>query len=439
MKGKFMSQYKDISERFIRYASITTQSEEGHVETPSTECQRDLASLLTSELEEMGASNVVYDEKYCYVYATIPGNIPVDEKKLNARADKDTKHRENLAPILGLMAHMDTSDAVKGLKVSPRLIRNYDGSDIVLDAEGRYVLSLSDYPSLSAHKGDDLIVTDGTSVLGADDKAGVAAIMEMAEFFLNHPEYAHGTIRICFTPDEEVGNGPKNLNTDIFACDYAYTVDGGDLGELQYENFNAADAKIAFRGISTHPGEAYGRMRNAILVAADFISMLPAMEIPSRTRGYEGFFHVEGFTGTTDEAHMDVIIRDHDRKRFEERKKTISKITDTLNERYGRDSVTAEVKDSYYNMREKIEPHMELVENARKAMESLGIKPIISPIRGGTDGCVLSFRGIPCPNLGTGGYNYHSRYEYASVSEMKKNVRLLAKIMNLYAEYELDD
>ncbi|MCI2049989.1 MAG: peptidase T [Lachnospiraceae bacterium] len=447
-----MNEYTDIGERFMAYAAVTTQSEEGHTDTPSTACQRDLAALLAKELAQMGASDVSYDEEHCYVYATVPSNLPLDaeaEKKLAARSDRMSRRRENLAPVIGLMAHMDTSSAVAGKKVIPRRIAAYDGSSIVLNEKLGIVLSPKEYPSLKKHIGSDLIVADGTSVLGGDDKAGVAEIMEVFAFYLSHPEYAHGTIRCCFTPDEEVGNGPENIDLSRFACDYAYTADGGDLGQIEYENFNAASADITINGISTHPGDAKGCMRNAILVAAELIDMFPKTETPFCTSGREGFYHVEQISGTTDRVTLEYLLRDHDRTRFEERKNIVRRITDTINAEYaagagqnGAASKTPAVelvlKDSYYNMREKIEPHMHLIENAEKALLAVGVTPDIKPIRGGTDGCRLSFMGIPCPNLGTGAYNFHSRYEYVSVSEMKKGVEVLKRIINLYAPYELD-
>jgi tripeptide aminopeptidase len=447
------SQYADIGERFMKYASIATQSEEGHPETPSTACQHDLARLLAQELTEMGAADVYYDEEHCYVYATVPSNLPMDEaaeKKLSARSDREAKKRENLAPVIGLMAHMDTSAAVDSRVIRPRRIHGYDGSAITLNEEQKIVLDPAVFPSLKKHIGSDLVVADGTSVLGGDDKAGVAAIMEVFAFYLSHPEYAHGTIRCCFTPDEEVGNGVACIDLTRFACDYAYTIDGGDLGQLEYENFNAASADVVIHGISTHPGDAAGRMRNAILLAGELMSMLPVEETPYYTSGHEGFYHIEQIRGTTDEVTLQYIIRDHDRKKFEERKENFRRIVDELNQEYKGDggthgagseepAVDLKLTDSYFNMKEKIEPHMHLVDNAVKAMKALGIEPIIDPIRGGTDGCQISFRGIPCPNLGAGAYNYHSRYEYVSVNEMARAVDLLVRILNIYAGYELND
>ncbi len=430
-----------IAERFMRYARIFTQSKEGVADTPSTPCQWELARLLQKELEEMGASEVVLDEEKCYVYATIPGNIPADEEKLSGRADRQKKRRENAAPILGLVAHMDTSDAVDASshpEIHPRKIGNYDGGTILLNEEKKISMSPSEYPELAGKKGKTLIVTDGTTVLGGDDKAGVAQIMEAAQFLLQHPEIAHGTIRIMFTPDEEVGNGTRNVNMDEFAVDYGYTVDGGGIGELEYENFNAASAHLSIQGLSTHPGSAKGKMRNALLVAMEFNRLLPADEIPAKTEGYEGFYHLEEMHGTADAAEMDYIIRDHDRAKFEHRKEVVLAAVKTINDRYGAKVITAEISDSYYNMEEKIRPHMHLIDNAKAAMREIGVEPVVSPIRGGTDGAVLSFRGIPCPNLFTGSYNFHSRYEYVVAEEMALGAETLIRILNKYAGYELD-
>ena len=389
----------------------------------------------------MGASDVVLDEEKCYVYATIPGNIPADEGKLSTRDDRKKKRRENSAPILGLVAHMDTSDAVDASahpKIHPRKIENYDGGTIVLNEEKNLSMSPSEYPELAGKRGKTLIVTDGTTVLGGDDKAGVAQIMEAAQFLLQHKEIAHGTVRIMFTPDEEVGNGTRNVNMDEFAVDYGYTVDGGGIGELEYENFNAASAHLTIQGLSTHPGSAKGKMRNALLVAMEYNALLPADEIPAKTEGYEGFYHLEEMHGTADAAEMDYIIRDHDRTKFEHRKEVILKAVQKINDRYGANVMTAEVSDSYYNMEEKIRPHMHLIENAKTAMREIGVEPVVSPIRGGTDGAVMSFRGVPCPNLFTGSYNFHSRYEYVVAEEMALGAETLIRILNKYAGYELD-
>ena len=430
----------EITDRFVSYASVFTQSEEGHTDTPSTDRQRDLARILTKELTDMGAADVYFDEPHCYVYATIPGNIPAKEEELAKRSDRIEKHRENMAPILGFVAHMDTVDAVPGATaVHPRVIDSYDGKDIVLNKDLGIVLSSSEYPDLTRMIGKRLVVTDGTSVLGADDKAGVVQIMEMASFFLSHPDIPHGTLRIMFTPDEETGNGTANVDFDHFACDYAYTIDGGRIGELEYENFNAATAVVTITGKSILPGSAKGVMRNACLVAMEYAALLPALETPYYTEGYEGFYHLEEMQGVTDKAVLTYIIRDHDKGIFEHRKDVVKKAARAINARYGEDIVDVSLKDSYYNMKQKIEPHMHLVENAKKAMEKVGVTPIIDPIRGGTDGCVLSYEGIPCPNLGTGGYNYHSRYEYACIDEMMQGCEILIRLGSYYASYELDE
>ena len=430
--------YSDIGERFIRYASVITQSKEGCPTTPSTPEQRDLAVILRDELEEMGLPEVYYDEEHCYVYATLPGNIPADEAKLALLPDRAAKRRENTAPILGLVAHMDTVDAVAKKEVKPRRICSYDGGDIVLNEEEHVVLSPAMFPSLNRHKGCDLVVTDGTTVLGADDKSGIAVAMEVLDFFINHPEYAHGTIRVCFTPDEEVGNGTLWLDKNRFACDYAYTIDGGGIGDLEYENFNAATAWVKCRGVSCHPGSAKNLMVNALLVAMEYNSMLPALDIPGRTEGYQGFFHITGMSGTADEAEMEYIIRDHDLEKFTERKNVMLRAAEEINRRYSDGTVSVRIEDSYFNMAEKVKPHMHLIDLAVASMKELGIEPNITPIRGGTDGCKLSYEGIPCPNLGTGGYNCHGRYEYACVEEMAKDAELVVRILNKYASYEVD-
>ncbi len=430
--------YSDIGERFIRHASVITQSKEGCPTTPSTPEQRDLAVILRDELSEMGLSEVYYDEEHCYVYATLPGNIPADEAKLALLPDRAAKRRENTAPILGLVAHMDTVDAVAKKEVRPRRIHSYDGGDIVLNEEEHIVLSPAMFPSLNEHKGCDLVVTDGTTVLGADDKSGIAVAMEALDFFINHPEYAHGTIRVCFTPDEEVGNGTLWLDKNRFACDYAYTIDGGGIGDLEYENFNAATAWVSCRGVSCHPGSAKNLMVNALLVAMEYNSMLPALDIPGRTEGYQGFFHITGMSGTADEAEMEYIIRDHDLEKFSERKDVMRRAAEEINRRYSDGTVSVRIEDSYFNMAEKVKPHMHLIDLAVASMKELGIEPNSTPIRGGTDGCKLSYEGIPCPNLGTGGYNCHGRYEYACVEEMAKDAELVVRILNKYASYEVD-
>ncbi|MBQ6363840.1 MAG: peptidase T [Lachnospiraceae bacterium] len=433
---------KETAERFIRYASICTQSEENVPDTPSTAIQRDLAILLYRELKEMGASDVVYDEEKCYVYAELPANLPADEETaaaLSRRSDTAGKRRTCLAPVIGFAAHMDTSNAVSASEIHPRLIESYDGGVITLNEQEGICLSPEEFPDLKDQTGAMLVVTDGTSVLGGDDKAGVTQIMELMRFYLAHPEYPHGTVRIMFTPDEEVGNGTLNADLKQFAADYAYTVDGSTVGELEYENFNAAGARLILHGLSTHPGDAKDKMRNALQMAMDLHALLPEAERPEHTEGYEGFFHLISLEGTCDEARMEYIIRDHDRGRFEQRKELMREAAHTIEARCGEGTVDLILEDSYYNMAEKILPHPELIDIASKAIRDAGLTVRTQPIRGGTDGCRLSFSGIPCPNLGTGAYHYHSRYEYVSVDEMVRGVEVLVRIVGTFAGYRLND
>ncbi len=397
-----------VTERFLKYIAIDTQSADEVEAVPSTEKQWNLAQLLAEELREMGAEDVALAD-HCYVYATIPATTA--EKR----------------PVLGFISHMDTATALSGKDVKAKLVP-YEGGDIVLNEELNIVLSKTQFPELARQVGKDVIVTDGTTLLGADDKAGIAEIMTMAEYLLAHPEIAHGKIRIGFTPDEEVGNGVAYFDVQEFGADAAYTVDGGLLGELEYENFNAANAKVLLHGTSIHPGSAKGQMKNALLVGMEFQSMLPVAENPAYTEGYEGFFHLDAMEGSVEEASMVYIIRDHDRAKFETKKAVFQKAAAFLNEKYGAGSVEVVMKDVYYNMKEKLADHMELVENAKLAMKELGITPIVQPIRGGTDGARLSFMGLPCPNLCTGGANFHGKYEYISVQDMEKVVELLIKI-----------
>lgn len=404
-----------VIDYFLQYVQIDTQSEDSGETVPSTMRQHDLAKTLADRLEEMGAQEITYDREHCYVYASIPA----------------AKGCEN-APVLGFIAHMDTSPAVSGANVKPRIVRNYDGGDIVLNPEKNIVTKVKDFPGLARHKGQDLIVTDGATLLGADDKAGIAAIMAMAEELLKHPDMPHGKIRIGFTPDEEVGAGTDYFDVKLFGADFAYTVDGGAVGELEYENFNAAGAKVLVQGRSVHPGSAKNAMKNAILILQEFQSLLPAGENPVYTEGYEGFYHLDGINGTVERAEGDYIIRDHDREKFEQKKRYFLSAGAFLNEKYGQGTVEISLKDSYYNMREIIEKNMHLIQNAQAAMEEMGITPVILPIRGGTDGARLSFMGLPCPNLGTGGFCMHSRHEYACVQSMEQNVKLLIKIAEKY-------
>lgn len=406
-----------VAEKFIKYVKIDTQSrEELSDKVPSTEKQRDLALVLSQELKEMGASQVRYDEEHSYVYAVIPSNL-----------DKEV-------PAIGFIAHMDTSDAVSGTNVNPRFIENYDGEDIVLNEEKHIVTHVHDFPMLKDCKGKTLIVTDGTTLLGGDDKAGVAEIMTMAEYFLSHPEVKHGKICIGFTPDEEVGNGVEYFDIKGFGADYAYTVDGGELGDMSYECFHAASARVTVHGKSVHPGTAKNVMKNAIKLAYEFISMLPDKECPECTEGYEGFYHVTDIKGTVEEATVDFIIRDHDRAIFEKRKEVIAQAAEKLNKVYGETIFEVEIKDSYHNMKEMIEKEMHVVDNLKEAMLKAGVTPKVSPIRGGTDGARLSYEGLLCPNLCTGSEGHHGRNEFACMEDMEKIVEILKQIIYVYAQ-----
>ena len=406
-----------VIDLFLQYVQIDTESDEQLLTTPSTLKQHDLAKLLVKQLEELGAAEVTYDTEHCYVYATIPASEGYENEK-----------------VLGFIAHMDTSPTISGNNVKPRIITNYNGEDIVLNEELQIVSKVKDFPDLLLYKGQDLIVTDGTTLLGADDKAGVAEIMAMTEYLLSHPEVKHGKIRIGFTPDEEVGAGADYFDVDLFGADFAYTVDGGRIGELEFENFNAAGAKVKVQGRSVHPGDAKNKMINALLILMEFQNLLPKEQNPMYTSGYEGFFHLDHIEGTTEYATGDYIIRDHDKAKFEIKKDLFLSARDFLNAKYGADTVVIEMKDSYFNMREIIENNMFLIDKAKEAMIELGIEPIVSPIRGGTDGARLSFMGLPCPNLGTGGHNFHGKYEFACVQSMEKNVELLVRLLEKHYE-----
>ena len=406
-----------VIDRLLEYVKIDTQSEESSETIPSSQKQHQLAKLLTKELEEMGAQEITYDKEHCYVYATVPASEGCEK-----------------TPVLGFIAHMDTASPVSGANVKPRVVENYDGGDILLNKEKDIWMKAEEFPNLAKHKGKDLIVTDGTTLLGADDKAGVAEIMSMAEYLLTHPECRHGKIRVGFTPDEEIGRGPDHFDVALFGADIAYTVDGGPLGELEYENFNAASAELKVYGRSVHPGSAKNVMKNAILIAMEFQNMLPEFQNPMYTEGYEGFFYLDSITGDVEETTSEYIIRDHDRTLFEQKKQLFEKTAEYLNFKYGAGTVETKVVDSYYNMKEVIEPHMYLIDNAKKCMEELGITPVVSPIRGGTDGARLSFMGLPCPNLCTGGENFHGRYEFACVQSIEKIVELLVRIAESYVK-----
>lgn len=404
----------NVIERFLSYVKIDTESVEEAECFPSTEKQKVLGNILVEELKAIGIQDAEMDE-YGYVYATIPATT---ERKL---------------PIIGFLAHMDTAPAMSGKNVNPRIVKNYDGSDIILNEEKNIVLSPKEDKELLDYVGKDLIVTDGLTLLGADDKAGIAEIMAMAEYFMTHKEVGHGVIKIAFTPDEEVGRGMDFFSPERFGAEFAYTVDGGALGEIEYENFNAAGAKLHIQGISIHPGTAKNRMKNAVLMAMEFQNMLPVHENPAYTEYYEGFYLLNSLKGDIEHAEADYIIRDHDREKFEEKKAFFQKAADFLNEKYGAGTFRVEIKDSYYNMKEKIEPHMHLIENAVKAMEALEVKPKVVPIRGGTDGARLSFMGIPCPNLCAGGHNFHGKFEYVCIQSMDKIAEILIQIVKLYS------
>lgn len=406
----------ETTERFLRYVRIDTQSEEGHESTPSTEKQFDLARLLVRELNELGAEDVFLDEDLCYVYAKIPANT------------------SSSCPKLGFIAHMDTSPAVSDENVSPVITENYDGSPIRMGNSG-LILSPDEYPSLLNYKGQTIICTDGNTLLGGDDKAGVAIIMSFVKYMKDHPEYKHGDIRVGFTPDEEVGMGVSGFDIERFDADYAYTVDGGPVGSCDFECFNAASGLVTVTGRSIHPGSAKGLMKNALNIAAEFHSLLPPAERPEHTERYEGFFHLNDMSGDVESAKMSYIIRDHDREKFEARKKLFLNAADYINSRYGEGTVKADIRDSYRNMREIIVENFHLVENARKAYENLGIALLPpDPVRGGTDGATLSYRGLPCPNLSTGGHNMHGRYEFISAESMDTMVEVVREIVRIYTE-----
>ncbi len=400
-----------LLERFLQYVKIDTQSVADVTQYPSSEKQKNLLSLLCRQLNEMGVHAETDD--YGYVYATIPANVKSQY-------------------VLGFIAHVDTSPAVSGADVKPVITANYDGGDIVLPAGGR--LSPEEFPSLSAHKGKTIVSSDGSTLLGADDKAGVAEIMHLAQTLVSNPDIKHGEIKIAFTPDEEVGRGTDFFDVRRFGADGAYTVDGGGVGELEYENFNAAGVKVKVRGKSVHPGSAKDVMVNANLVLMELQGLLPQQQNPMYTQGYEGFFHLDSMRGECDGAEADYIIRDHDRQKFEDKKRLFGQAVQFLNAKYGEGTVTAEIKDSYYNMKEKILPHFHLVENAKKAMERAGVTPVVCPIRGGTDGARLSYEGLPCPNLFTGGYNFHGRYEYIPVEDMHKAAEVLLNLVDIYKD-----
>ena len=407
-----------IIDRFISYVTIDTESDPNSQTTPSTEKQWNLANKLVEELKTIGLEDVTIDDK-AYIMATLPSNV------------------DHEVPTIGFVSHFDTSPDFSGANVKPQIIENYDGKDIVLNAEKNIILSPNYFKDLLQYKGQTIITTDGTTLLGADDKAGITEIVSAMEYLVQHPEIKHGKIRIGFTPDEEIGRGAHHFDVEKFGAQWAYTMDGSQIGELEYENFNAAGAKITFKGKSVHPGYAKGKMINSMLIANDFINELPKGETPQETKGYEGFFHVHHLTGSIEETVLELIIRDHNKKKFEKRKDLIGKITKKINRKFarqfGEDIVTAEVKDQYYNMKEKVLPVKHIVDIAEKAMRELNIKPIIKPIRGGTDGSQLSYMGLPCPNIFAGGHNFHGKYEYVPAESIQKATDVIVKIAELTA------
>ena len=409
-----MIEKQHLINRFVSYVTVDTESDPTSESTPSTAKQWDLANALVEELKSIGMQEVSIDEN-AYIMATLPSN---SAKKL---------------PIIGFISHFDTSPDFTGANVKPQIIENYDGSDIILDKEQNIILSPAYFEDLLLYKGQTLITTDGNTLLGADDKAGITEIISAMEYLINHPEIEHGTIKVGFTPDEEIGRGAHKFDVKKFGADWAYTMDGSQVGELEYENFNAAGAIVTVKGKIVHPGYAKGKMINSMYIATEFINSLPQLETPEHTEGREGFFHLHNMIGAVEETKLQYIIRDHDRSHFEARKNVINKLAEDLNTQYGRDVISIEIKDQYFNMREKIEPVMHIVDIAEKAMIEANIKPIVKPIRGGTDGSQLSFMGLPCPNIFAGGHNFHGRYEYVPVESMQKAIEVIVNIAQLVA------
>ncbi len=403
-----------ILDRFLRYVAVDTQSNEESESQPSAEKELVLLQMLRDELIAMGVEATL--DEYGYVMATIPSNV------------------EGNVPAVGFIAHVDTAPDASGAGVKPQIIKNYDGGAIALEGVPGLKLDPADFPELLAHKGETIITTDGTTLLGADDKAGVAEIMDAVQYIVEHPEFKHGTIKIGFTPDEEIGRGVVKFDVSRFGADYAYTMDGGEVGELEFENFNAASAVVHIQGRNVHPGYAKGKMLNAILIGQELTALLPVGQRPELTQDYEGFFHIIGFKGTVEEATLTWIIRDHDRAEFERKKVVMRECCDFINAKYGAGTVSPVIKDQYYNMREMVEPHYHVVEKAVKAMEMAGVKPHIQPIRGGTDGANLSFKGLPCPNIFAGGLNFHGKFEWIPLESMEKASAVILNLIRLYAE-----
>ena len=398
-----------LTERFLKYVSFCTTSDEETNMTPSTPGQMEFAKYLAEELKQIGMTEVTLDENG-YVMATLPANT---EGK----------------PTIGFIAHMDTAPDASGKNVKARIVENYDGQDIVLNAEKNIVFEVEKYPEILDYKGQDIIVTDGTTLLGADDKAGLAEIVSACEYLIGHPEIKHGKIRVGFTPDEEIGQGADHFDVKKFGCDWAYTMDGGAIGELEYENFNAAGCKVKVHGVNVHPGYGYHKMINSMRIANQFATMLPRWETPEHTQGYEGFYHLIAMSGSVEETTLQYIIRDHDRARFESRKREIEHLARKINQEYGEGTVEVEIRDQYYNMREMVEPVMHIVTLVEEAMKEVGVTPKVQPIRGGTDGARLSFEGLPCPNIFAGGVNFHSRFEYLPVQSMEKAMEVILQIV----------
>ena len=404
----------NVTSRLLKYVKINTISDPKSETLPSTQIQFDLAKILVEDLKEIGVKDASLDEN-CYVMGSIPGNA-------------------KNAPAIGLIAHMDTSPEFSGENVKPQIIEDYDGNDIVLNKDLNIVMKVSDFPYLADFKGHTLITTDGTTLLGADNKAGIAEILEVAKYFIDNPDVKHGDIKICFTPDEEVGRGTEKFDLEKFGADFAYTLDGSFEGEIEYENFNAASAVVKIHGTNIHPGSAKHKMKNSLLIAMEFNALLPVFDVPQYTEGYEGFYHLDEAGGTVELTTLEYIIRDHDMEKFTARKEFMTKAAAFINEKYGEGTAEIEIKDSYFNMREHILPVMHIVDSAVAAMEKTGVKPIVKAIRGGTDGAALSYKGLPTPNIFTGGFNYHGRYEAVSVQSMNKAIATVIEILKSYAQ-----
>ena len=406
---------ENIIKRFVSYVTIDTESDPKSNTTPSTKKQWNLANKLAEELKKIGMQDVTIDDN-AYIMATLPSNV------------------NHEVPTIGFISHFDTSPDFTGANVKPQIVENYHGGDLLLNKEENIVLSPNYFEDLRQYIGQTLITTDGTTLLGADDKAGICEIVSAMEYLINHPEIKHGKIRVGFTPDEEIGRGAHKFDVEKFGADWAYTMDGSQIGELEYENFNAASAVVKIKGKIVHPGYAKGKMINSMYIATEFINSLPRMETPEHTEGYQGFFHLHNIKGDVDETTLEYIIRDHDKGHFEARKEVMQKLTDELNSQYSREAIIIDIKDQYYNMKEKVEPVMHIVDIAERAMKELGIEPLIKAIRGGTDGSQLSYMGLPCPNIFAGGHNFHGRYEYVPVESMIKATEVVCKIAELTAQ-----